>query len=423
MQLTKKGKITGALASATCALLGTQAATAAETGHDGWKVDTALLYYSEKDRVDAVEPTIKAQKTFEGDRKLNLNLVVDTLTGASPNGAAPTDVVQTFTRPSGNGSYTIAPGDIPLDDTFHDTRVQVGASWEAPIDRVTRYNVGTNISKEFDYSSIGISGGLSRDFNKKNTTLSLGLSLAADTLEPEGGIPTPLASMAAEDTPQPRDDDSDTKNVTDIVFGITQVINPRMLMQFNLSVSQADGYLNDPFKIVSIVDVDGRPLDYIYENRPDSRTKQSFFWSTKYHLERGDTVDFSYRYMTDDWGINSHTLDFHYRWNMSDVMYLQPHLRLYQQTEADFYRHSLADSEPVPDEVSADYRLAEFDATTIGVKFGYKLADDREFNVRLESYQQRGDTSPSDAIGVQKNYDMFPDLDAMILQVGYSFAF
>lgn len=423
MQLTKKNRIGAALASASCALLGVQQASAAETDELGWKIDAALLYYTEQDRVQATEPTIKAQKTFANEQKLNLNLVVDTLTGASPNGAAPTDVVQTFTRPSGVGSYTVPAGDIPLDDTFHDTRVQIGAGWEAPINRLTRYNIGANFSNEYDYTSLSVNGGLSRDFNKKNTTLSIGMAYAADSLSPEGGIPTPLASMAAPGAVQPRDGNDDTKDVVDVVIGLTQVITPRLLMQFNIGLSESSGYLNDPFKIVSIVDANGRPLDYIYENRPDSRSKQTLFWSSKYHLPMGDTLDVSYRFMTDDWGIDSHTLDFHYRWNITDTVYLQPHLRWYQQSAADFYRHSLAASEPLPHEVSADYRLAEFDATTLGLKFGYLLGENKEFSARLESYQQRGDSSPSDAIGVQKNYDMFPDLDALIFQVGYSFSF
>lgn len=425
MQLKDKKPIAGALLGASCALLGLQQSPLVSAGEadNGWKVDAALLYYNEQDRVQAVEPTIKAQKTFAGDKKLNLNLVVDTLTGASPNGAAPSDTVQTFTRPSGNGSYTVAPGEIPLDDTFHDTRVQVGGSWEAPITRLLRYSVGANLSNEFDYQSLALTGGLTLDLNRKNTTLSVGASYASDSISPEGGIPIEKASMAAANATQPRDGDSESKNVLDLVFGLTQVINDRTIMQFNLGFSEASGYMNDPFKIVSVVDNNGRPVDYIYEARPDSRSKQFLYWDTKHHLVWGDTLSLSYRYMTDDWGIDSHTVDFHYRWNINNQWYLQPHVRWYQQSEADFYRHSLSQAEAVPEFVSADYRLAGFDAATLGLKLGYKLSPDQELYARLESYQQRGDSNPSDAIGVQKNYDMFPDLDATMVQIGYSVKF
>lgn len=428
-------KITTALASATCALLGSTAlhAAEAEKADAGWKIDTAYLMYSEKDRVDASEPTIKAQKTFADDSKLGLNLVLDTLTGASPSGAAPASTSQTYTRPSGTGFYKVPAGEIPLDDTFHDMRTQIGASWDAPITRVLRYNIGGNVSAEHDYNSMSVNGGFSYDLNKKNTTLSANLSYATDSITPEGGVPTPLATMNTAGSATNRTGSDETKDVIDLVLGLTQVIDASTIMQFNLSLSESSGYLNDPYKVVSIVDaVTGEPIGdvdlnpatidaVIYESRPDSRSKQSVFWDTKHHTSWGDTVDVSYRFMSDDWGISSHTVDFHYRWNFASNMYLQPHLRWYTQSEADFYRHNLLSTEVVPQEVSADYRLAEFDATTVGAKFGYIFANDSELNFRIENYQSSGNVSSKDLVGVQQNFESYPDLDAMIFQIGYSF--
>ena len=44
------------------------------------------------------------------------------------------------------------------------------------------------------------------------------------------------------------------KDIVDVVTGFTQVINRNILLQINYSFSHASGYLNDPYKIVSIVD-------------------------------------------------------------------------------------------------------------------------------------------------------------------------
>ena len=77
----------------------------------------------------------------------------------------------------------------------------------------------------------------------------------------------------------------DDKTTTDILLGFTQVINRRMLMQFNYSYSMVDGYLTDPFKIFSIVNSSGITQDYRYESRPDSRIKQSVFAQSIYHLD------------------------------------------------------------------------------------------------------------------------------------------
>lgn len=418
MQLGKTKRISGALASATCALLG---AGSAQAEDHGWKFDTAVLLYDEKDRVQAVEPVIKAQKTFAGEKILNLKLVVDSLTGASPNGAAASNNVETYTRPSGRGDFTVPAGEIPLDDTFKDSRAQFSVGWEQPINRLTRYSVGANISNEYDYQSLSFNAGLSRDFNRKNTTASVGLSFASDTIDPQGGIPTPYSQMTPAGEDPSRESPDDSKTIVDIVLGATQVINPNWLMQLNYSLSQADGYLNDPFKGISQLDETGRPVSFIYESRPDSRSKNSLFWGNKYHLGYGDTVDLSYRYMTDDWDITSHTIDFRYRWNITPKFYVEPHLRFYQQSEAEFYRHSLAQGETIPTDISADYRLADFDATTIGAKFGYRISRDKIITFRAERYEQSGNTSTNDLIGIQKSYDAFPELEATIVQIGYSF--
>jgi len=103
--------------------------------------------------------------------------------------------------------------------------------------------------------------------------IKAGISYAVDSLNPEGDIPIPLASMPPAGGTQPRDGGSETKDVVDIMLDIMQVINARTVMRFNVGMSQSSGYLNDPFKILSIVDANGRPVDYIYESRDDSRTK------------------------------------------------------------------------------------------------------------------------------------------------------
>lgn len=424
MQLGKKRKkkgISGRLASAACVLLG--GANAAAEGPKEWEVDTSFLVYSEKDRVTVFEPSFSAKKTFDNSSILGLNFVFDTMTGASPNGASPSDGPQTFTRPSGNDAYTIEAGETPLDDTFKDTRIQLGASWDSVLTRLTRYRLGANVSSEYDYMSVSFNGGLSQELNQKNTVLSVGVAYAFDTSSPVGGVPVPLASMAAVGSPQPKDGESDSKSVTDFMLGLTQVLNARTLMQFNVGTSLNSGYLNDPYKIVSVVDGNGRPTDYLYENRPDSRIKNYFFWNTSYHIPNDDTIDLSYRYMFDDWGINSHTIDLRYRWNISEHWYLQPRVRWYQQSAADFYRHSIGNTEDLSVEMSADPRLAEFYATTIGAKVGYVFDGGSEISARLESYRQIGDKSPDDAVGVQKDLDMFPDLEAVMFLFSYNLVF
>ena len=84
------------------------------------------------------------------------------------------------------------------------------------------------------------------------------------------------------------------------------------------------------------------PYLYLYEKRPDSRTKQSLFAEWRYAFDR-DSFALNFRFMDDDWGVQSQTAEARYRWNINDRSYLEPHLRWYTQSAADFYRTVLFD--------------------------------------------------------------------------------
>jgi hypothetical protein len=438
MQLKNKSRTRSAirdigtpLAAATCALLGQAAPGEAQAQKIDapWDVDTSLLIYSESDgRVEDLSLNAIARKELREDRFLNLTLALDTLTGASPSGAVPSSVVQTFTRPSGNAQYTIAPGSAPLDDTFQDTRTAISASWELPVTRLALLNVGASLSDEYDYTHFGVDAKLARDFNNRNTTLSFGLALASDTIDPVGGSPVPLAPMLGlSDLANKRGDQS--KDVTDFLIGVTQVLNRKTVLQVNYSLSNSDGYQTDPYKVLSVVDpVTGIPvagpagsglLRYLYESRPDSREKQSLYGLIKRDIG-GNVLEASLRYMTDDWGVDSETVDLRYRFNFGSGSYLQPHVRFYTQTAADFYRTVLFSGAPLPSFASADYRLGEFDGITYGVKYGHETSKG-EWSARVEWYQQTGDPDPSARVGVLRNLDLYPDLNALIAQFSYRF--
>ncbi len=420
MQLKPKSALRSSLTAATCSLLGS--APLAEVSAQErlpWQFDTAMLFYGEQDgRVQDLSLNALARREFSDEHFLNLRLAVDSLTGASPSGALRADVPQTFTTPSGGQDYEIAPGALPLDSSFLDTRVAFGANWQQPLTDTSTIELGANLSNEYDYLSFGVSANYAKDFNKNNTTLSVGVAFTSDDIDPVGGAPIPLAYMRGEDNLSSKLG-SDTKDTTDLLLGISQVLSRRMVVQFNYSLSDASGYLNDPYKILSVIDPDsGAPVAgpdelfaYLYESRPDSRRKQSYFGKLKYRFDSG-TLDFSYRFMTDDWEVESNTAEVRYRWDLPAASYIEPHVRFYSQTAAEFYRVALLDGSPLPAFASADYRLGEFDAVTVGLKYGRTLANGNEWNARVESYT---------TTGAGANADVYPDLTAVIFQMSYNF--
>ena len=418
------------LGIATSALLATGGANADWLPElKDWDTSAGLLYYSEPDRVTAIEPVISAIKSLDTDEFLTFKLTVDTLTGASATGAVSSDLPQTFTRPSGNGSYSTATGETPLDDTFQDTRATLNANWERPVAEELTLNLGTALSKEYDYLSLGVSSSLAKDINDGNTTLSGGLSFSADSGSPVGGEPIPFASMQPAGTDQPRQGSGSDKQVLDVVLGLTQIIDKRSLFQINYSLSSSDGYLTDPYKFISVIDpVTGDPVfdnvvqpdlpTVAFENRPDSRTKHSLY--AQYKVALGDNIlDTSYRFLTDDWGINSHTLDVRFRVPTRGGSYWQPHARLYQQSAADFYTpFFVGDDRPAAGDsdsfASADYRLGEFTGMTLGLEYG-RRKQGRGWSVAAEYYLQSG-SEPDDKFGALAEQTLFPDVDAFFVR-------
>jgi hypothetical protein len=407
----------------TAALLGAGAASA----DIGGKVESSLLLYSETDRVKAAEALTGVKFKLKGDRLLSVKLTYDALSGASPNGAAPADRIQTFTRPSGGGQYTTPANETPLDDTFHDTRFGIDASIAQPLDRLTTLTVGGHVSAEYDYQSYGIHAGISRDFNKRNTTLDVSGAFSSDKITPEGGIPEPFAEMPTSVRSLPRIGGSDSKTTIDAVVGVTQVIDRKTLAQVNYSFSSMTGYLTDPFKILSVVEAPesenaGNPISYIYENRPDSRTKHALFGRVRRYLA-GNQLDAAFRYYWDDWSVRSYTIDLFYRQSLWGTHAIQPHFRWYRQSAADIYRSFLIDGAPTPSYASADYRLAKFDAYTVGLQYFFPVMDRANFSIAGEYYSQLGDRSPPEAFGSLKSVDLFPDLDVIMIRLGLSYDF
>lgn len=442
-----------ALAAAAAGLLAGAHANAQEPPADAptTTVDSALLFYHEVNRVQAIEPEVNVSHKFDEDSTLNFGIIADSLTGATPLGAVPSTLPQTYVRPykviplgtpvtvttasggstvvlvpppTGAKTQTLAantivpPNTYPLDHGFYDRRIAGHLGWEQALTSNFKLNGGIAYSKEHDYRSESANIGVSQDFNGHNTTLSAAVNYESDLSFPIGGTPTPLTQMSG----NWKGPDASLHEV-DAVVGITQVMSRRWLATLSYSYSDEHGYQTDPYKIISIVDpASGQPNEQIYESRPELRRKQSVFFDNKIHLAT-DVISASLRGFKDDWGIKSLTADLRYRWQIGMNYYIEPHLRYYTQGAANFFRYYLVSGEAMPQYASADTRLAKFHAQTYGVKFGVPFDETSELNLRVEYYDQHGNGSPAGAIGQLQQQNLFPDLKAYTLLLGYTFAF
>jgi hypothetical protein len=61
------------------------------------------------------------------------------------------------------------------------------------------------------------------------------------------------------------------------------------------------------------------------------------------------------------------------------------------------------------------------DAYTIGLKYGMPLEGNTSLSFRLEYYKQTPKSDGTKAIGVLQDVELYEEIDAIILQMSYSF--
>lgn len=409
------------------------------------RVDSAVLFYQEAGgRVRTIEPVVSATMNSSTGDALSVRLTSDTLTGATPNGAAPSRLSQTFITPAhapgtstvvtgasggstivtipGTGTvarqYITAPNQLPVDSGFRDQRYAIDLGYVDQWDADTRLNLGGSASVERDYTSFTLGFGAARDFNQKNTTASAGLNFEFDQSRPYFGTPQPLTVMSA--TPKGA---NQTKVVSSVVLGVTQVMSRRWIAQLSYNIGATDGYQTDPYRIISVVDsISGDPVQYLYESRPKTRIRQSVYLGNK--IAFGPTVtDLSARYYHDSWGVNSVTAAIAERIALTRWLYIEPQARYYSQNAANFFHDYLINSQPTPGFATSDSRLGKFKAITLGAKIGLKVGHTGELYLQGENYRQTGDSHPAGAVGAMAKENLFTGVNASSVIVGYTFAF
>ncbi len=411
------------------------------------EIQASFGFYKEQDRINVFKSVLDYKRNLDTDESFSIRLSIDSLTGSTPNGAVSSVNPQTFTSPSGGSPNYVDPNQQPQ-DKFEDTRYSVGINYENQATSIFKYVLGGNFSSETDYTSISGNIGLIADLNNKNTTISILGSHAYDIISAEGGIPTPYSYM---NNPKPCDNNSvlakdhdecfnvvagipyvenksssnQYKNTEDVILGITQILNKWSLMQFNYFVSISNGYHNDPYKVISVVDSNGNPvvLDdktnlsaVIYENRPNHRFKQGLYAEYKATIFNDNIPSISYRFSFDDWSVNSNMVEIKYYLPITKKYFIQPYVRFYKQTQAYFYTPYLSESQASyviqnNQYVSSDDRLSAMNTYSVALEFG--RYNDIPWSIMLEYYHQK--YVEPEKYGNMNNITLNPDVNAFLL--------
>ena len=411
----KPSSLRDALHTAAIALMLVPATAKAQAQQDsGDKIDVTSLYYSEQSRTQVVEPVVRFTHFLGEGQSISAQLGIDVITGASPSGALPSGTVQTRTSASGR-VITSPAGAIPT-APFSDRRFALDTDWQKPWGRFITSTVGGHFSREKDYQSLGVSTKITTDLLRRLVTVTIGAGVDHDTVFPVGGTTAGLSNGVIVSH------DSNPKRTTDFLFGVSRILTRKWMVSATASRAFESGYLTEPYKVVSIMNRStGTPIGELTEQRPSTRDRSSVLLGSVYHLT-DDVLYTSYRYYWDTWSVRSHTLDLRYRHDLSSDVYVEPLIRYYRQSKAGFYTAGLIQSAPLPDFATSDYRLGDLRTITIGSTFGFTLLDyPGDWTVRAQYIRQAGNSSPPNAIGIERRFDLSPPVNILAVVVGYSF--
>lgn len=339
-----------------------------QPGWDRVKVEAAQLY---------VQAPIAGEWSIEG------SWVGDSVSGASPRWHTQHTQISGASQMS---DYRSA-GDLKI--TRYLARAAVSAS--------------VAYSDEHDYTSsaLGLDARWSTDDNNRTWTLGYGTSSDRIDNTHSGGNVV-----------------NKRKRTHEFMGGVTQVLTPADIAQFNLTRSIGEGYYNDPYKTL--------------DQRPNQRDAWIALARWNHYVSQFDaSVRSSYRYYSDTFGVQSHTAGVEWvqpsgRWTFT------PGVRYYTQSAANFYLDPILDAQGQYDQMavfarafsllgkdqSTDQRLAAFGAVTLSMKVSYAFTPDTVADVKFETYRQ--------AAGLHLGSAGSPGLDtfnAQFVQVGVTHRF
>jgi len=291
--------------------------------------DKAVLFGS-KDRYDINITQLWIEAPVGASWSVALDVQNDYQTGASP----------WFVGATADGS----PGVIMSGASIQDNRVEVGVT--------TRYfwadgNAGFNIihSDEDDYEAVAWSMDAAWNTNRNTTTWSASASSSHDTVEPtQEKIPVFI--------------DKEKLDTHSLYFGVSQILSRTAVVKVGLSYTYSEGFLSDPYKL--------------RDTRPTEHHRYTLATGLRQHfISLGGSLHADYRFYSDDWGSQSHTLSLGWVQQMEHQA-VNPYVRYYSQGQADFFS-PIADF--TADYYSDDYRLSSFGAITAGLRWTIALGD------------------------------------------------
>lgn len=308
------------------------------------------------------------------------NEATATALGAAP-GPATANADASYQSLTNNPNYRSSQ--VPL-TTLKDRRTAFGIGLPIAVNQQL-ITPSFAYSDESDYTSYVGALNYSVALNQKNTTASVGWAHNADSVRDDLGV-------------------WQDKRVDSVFVGAVQLLSPKSFVTFNLSYVNESGYLTDPYRGVIFVatnfdDLQKNPFDPSTdpEVRPDERERGIAYLAYNHFIDPlNGAAECIYRFSTDTWDINAHMVDLRWHQKIGPHIVLSPSFRYYVQSAADFYYPGLVPT-PAPEHYSSDYRLSELQTFNYGVRLTWRVHEHVSLDFGYARYIMEGldDTSPS----------------------------
>ena len=334
------------------------------------------MYYDEDSgRATINSPSIEINKEIGVDYTLNFSYTHDGVSGATPTFYKKADgssgaSAKTSTKPLNMAD--IRYGNVAYDDKRNAYSFSLAKRFASR----DELSIGFNYSGENDYISREVSLQYAYNVTKdRNRVLTLGFSHQKNYAKVYCDYYHPGCSG---ETTKPL-------NVNTFEIGITQVIDKMSLIKASIFHINELGYLSNPYMNV-VRDYYTSPK-IVAEHKPDSR--KSYGLRVEYAKALSEKISIvpSYRFYSDDWGINSHTFRVVAYDEITPKLRLKLGLRYYTQTEADFYS-SRVDYFTDQKDASSDRRVSDFSSSDWTIGFRYNITKKLSINAAVSYYEQ-----------------------------------
>jgi hypothetical protein len=221
----------------------------------------------------------------------------------------------------------------------HDLRVYPSASWSIENEKTgNTFGLNASFSKEFDYTSVGFGA----SFNKKSKDNNRELGIKAQAYLDNLKLIYPIELRTGSQTGHDDDYAQTSRKTISASLSLSQVMTRNFQLMFLMDLVKQSGYLGLPFHRVYFTDGTVH-----VENLPASRFKIPLGIRANYFFGDKIILRSFYRFYTDDWGLNSHTIDLETSVKLTPFFSITPFYRFYNQTAVKYYAgyqlHTAAD--------------------------------------------------------------------------------